>query len=81
VDLTSWGHHGGINLVTMVLMVDLTMCPIKVFQRLKSFDLENDRIKLALCKFQPKAPPAKHHVDSSFTKATKYVSFASTSLY
>jgi hypothetical protein len=81
VDLTSWSHLGGFNQVTLVLMVDLTMCPFKVLQILKSFDLENDRIKLALCKFQPKAPSAKYHVDSSFTAATKYVSFASTSLY
>jgi hypothetical protein len=27
VDLTSWGHHGGFNQVTLVLMADLTMCP------------------------------------------------------
>jgi hypothetical protein len=26
VDLTSWGHLGGFNQVTLVLMVDLTMC-------------------------------------------------------
>jgi hypothetical protein len=37
--------------------------------------------KICLLQIQPKAPPAKHHVDSSFTAATKYVSFASTSLY
>jgi hypothetical protein len=27
VDLTSWGHLGGFNQVTLVLMVDLTMFP------------------------------------------------------
>jgi hypothetical protein len=46
------------------------MCPIKVFQRLKSFDLENDRINLLYAN-QPEAPPAKYHVDRSFTTATK----------
>jgi hypothetical protein len=54
VDLTSWGHLGGFNQVTLVLMVDLTMCPFKVFQCLKSFVLEKDRIKLAYCKFSQK---------------------------
>jgi hypothetical protein len=49
VDLTTWGHLGGFNQVTLVLMVDLTMCPFKVFQRLKVC-FENDRINLALCK-------------------------------
>jgi hypothetical protein len=27
VDLTSWGHLGGFKQLTLVLMVDLTMCP------------------------------------------------------
>jgi hypothetical protein len=40
VDLTSWGHLGGFNQGTLVLMVDLTVRPFKVFQRLKSFDLK-----------------------------------------
>jgi hypothetical protein len=40
VDLTSWGHLGGFNQMTLVHMVDLTMCPFKVFQRLKGFDLK-----------------------------------------
>jgi hypothetical protein len=35
VDLTSWGHIGGFNQVILVLMVDLTMCPFKVLQRIK----------------------------------------------
>jgi hypothetical protein len=45
----------------------------------KTFFL-NDRIKLLYAN-QPEAPPAKYHVDNSFTTATKQVSFASTSLY
>jgi hypothetical protein len=69
VDLTPWGHLGGFNQVTLVLMVDLTMCPYKVFQRLKVC-FENDRINLLYAN-QPEAPPAKYHVDSSFSTATK----------
>jgi hypothetical protein len=79
VDLTSWGHLGGFNQVTLVLMVDLTMCPFKVFQRIKVC-FKNDMINL-LYAIQPEAPPANYHVDSSFTTTTKYLSFASTSLY
>jgi hypothetical protein len=60
-------------------MVDLTMCPFKVFQRIKVC-FKNDRINM-LYAIQPEATPAKYHVDSSFTIATKYMSFASTSLY
>jgi hypothetical protein len=37
--------------------------------------------KIGFMQITPKDPPAKYHVDSSFTTATKYVSFASTSLY
>jgi hypothetical protein len=69
VDLTSWGHLGGFNQVTLVLMVDLTMCPIKVLQRIKVC-FENNRINL-LYAIQPEAPPTKYHVDSTFTTATK----------
>jgi hypothetical protein len=46
----------------------------------QKFVLKNDRINL-LYAIQPEAPLAKYHVDSFFTTATKYVSFASTSLY
>jgi hypothetical protein len=35
VDLTSWDHHGGFNLVILVLILDLTICPFKDFQRTK----------------------------------------------
>jgi hypothetical protein len=69
VDLTSWGHLGGFNQVTLVLMVDLTMCPMKVLQRIKVC-FENNRINL-LYAIHPEAPPAKYHVDSTFTTATK----------
>jgi hypothetical protein len=43
VDLISWGNLGGFNQVTLVLMVDLTMCSFKVFLNVqkKCFDLQN----------------------------------------
>jgi hypothetical protein len=46
----------------------------------KKVCFEYDRIKLLYAN-QPEAPLAKYHVDSSFTTATKQVSFANTSLY